>query len=92
MDIVIKEQSKRRLIFELVGSTHTICNILKEELWNDKNVTVAAYNIDHPLIGTPRFIIETTSPQEPVKALKDAIARLQKKNKATLADFSKLKV
>lgn len=79
MEINIIEDKKKRLVFELKGEGHTLCNVLREELWNDKSVTVSAYNISHPLVGIPTFIIETSS-KSPKKALKDAIARLKKKN------------
>ena len=58
MEINILEDKKKRLVFELKGEKHTICNALREELWNDKSVTISAYNISHPLIGIPKFIIE----------------------------------
>ncbi|MBN2423307.1 DNA-directed RNA polymerase subunit L [Candidatus Woesearchaeota archaeon] len=80
MDINVIEDKKRRFVFELKGEDHTFCNILREELWNDKSVKVAAYNISHPLIGIPKFIVETDSKKSPKKALKDAVARLKKKN------------
>jgi len=79
MEINIVEDKKKRLVFELKGEGHTLCNVLREELWNDKSVTVSAYNISHPLVGIPTFIIETSN-KSPKKALKDAIARLKKKN------------
>jgi len=80
MEIKILEDKKKRLVFELVGEDHTLCNVLREELWNDKAVTVSAYNISHPLVGIPKFIIETDGKTEPKAALKDAIKRLKKKN------------
>ena len=80
MEINILENKKKRLVFELKGEDHTLCNTLREELWNDKTVTVSAYNISHPLIGIPKFFVETNGEKEPKKALKDAISRLKKKN------------
>jgi DNA-directed RNA polymerase subunit L len=85
MEINILEEKSKKLVFELKGENHTLCNALREELWNDKAVTVSAYNISHPLVGVPKFIIETDGEKEPKKALKDAIARLKKKN----ADLAK---
>ena len=57
MDVNIIEDKKRRIVFELKSEDHTFCNILREELWNDKSVKVAVYNISHPLIGIPKFIL-----------------------------------
>ena len=78
MEINVLEDKKKRLVFELKGEGHTICNALREELWNDKSITVAAYNISHPLTAAPKFIIETSG-KSPKTALKAAITRLKKK-------------
>lgn len=91
MQIDVQEKTKKRLVFKLKGGSHTICNLLKDELWNDKDVSAAAYNIDHPLIGVPKFIIETNGKTEPDKALTDACNRLKKKNKEFSDAFAKLK-
>jgi len=83
MEINILEDKKKRLVFELKGEGHTLCNALREELWNDKSITVAAYNISHPLTAVPKFIIETNG-KSPKTALKSAIDRLKKKNSELL--------
>jgi DNA-directed RNA polymerase subunit L len=90
MELRVVEKSKKRLIFELIGADHTFCNALKRALWNDKSVKVSAYNIEHPLIGIPKFIIETDD-KEPEKALVDAVKKLQKKNEQFLELFKKIK-
>ena len=90
MEIEVLQKTNKRLVFNLKGTTHTLCNTLKEELWKDKGVTAAAYSISHPLIGQPKFIIETES-IAPEKALSDAIDRLQKQNKDFSTKFLKLK-
>ena len=90
MEINILEDKKNRLVFELKGEGHTLCNALREELWNDKNVTVTAYNIKHPLVSVPKFIIETKA-KDAKKALKDAIKRIKKKNSDLLTQVKKLK-
>jgi DNA-directed RNA polymerase subunit L len=86
MEINILEDKSKRLVFEIKGEDHTLCNALREELWNDESVTVSAYNINHPLVGIPKFIIETKADKEPKKALKDALSRLKKRN----SDIAKL--
>ncbi len=80
MEINVLEEKPKKMVFELKGEGHTLCNALREELWNDKAITVSAYNISHPLVGVPKFMIETNGDKEPKKALKDAISRLKKKN------------
>lgn len=78
MEFKVLEESKSKLVFELKGETHTFCNALKHELQQLKGVDIATYRIDHPLVGVPRFLIETKG-IEARKALKDALKALKKK-------------
>ncbi|MBD3354467.1 DNA-directed RNA polymerase subunit L [Candidatus Woesearchaeota archaeon] len=78
MELKILEDKKNKMIFELKGETHTFCNALKNELWNDSHVKAASYNIAHPLIGVPKFILETDGKESPKKALKNAAKNLKK--------------
>ncbi|MFT4304122.1 MAG: RpoL/Rpb11 RNA polymerase subunit family protein [Candidatus Woesearchaeota archaeon] len=79
MEIEILEESKNKIHFKIKGEDHTILNLLKEELWNDKNVKIAAYRMDHPLIGIPEMTVEVTQGNEAKKAIIDAVKRLDKK-------------
>jgi len=79
MEINIVEETKNKIIVELKGETHTFCNALKKELWNDKHVKIAGYNIAHPLIGVPRIVVETDGKETPKKALMEAAKRLSTK-------------
>ena len=88
MEITILEDTKTKLVFEIKGEDHTLCNALRKELWDQKDVKISAYNIDHPVVGFPKMIIETTS-----KSAKDvlltAIDSLKKKNTELLKKFEK---
>ncbi len=77
MEFKVLEESKTKLVFQLIGETHTFCNALKEELNNAKGVTLATYKIEHPLVGVPEFTLETKG-TEPRKALKEALKALKK--------------
>ncbi len=90
MELKVIEQSKKRLVFDVVGADHTFCGALKKELWNDKSIKISAYNVEHPLIGVPRFIVETDD-KEPQKALADAVKRLEKKNEQFVEHFKKVR-
>jgi len=79
MDIEILEETKNSIHFKLNGEDHTVLNLLKEELWNDKNVKISAYKMDHPLVGIPEMTVEVSQGNEPRKAIADAIKRLDKK-------------
>lgn len=78
MEFKVLEESKNRLVFQLIGESHTLCNALKEELKKVSGVELATYKIDHPLIGVPEFLLETKG-IEPRKALKEALKSLKKK-------------
>lgn len=85
MELKIIEEEKNKLIVELKGEDHTFCNAIKAELWNDKHVKAAAYNIEHPMVGEPKLIVETDGKEDP----KDALVAAAKRLKKTVDDFSK---
>ena len=90
MEIKVLEYKKNRLKFELVGKTHTLANVLSKELWNDKNIAIAGYTLDHPMTGNARMVVETHK-GDAKDALRDALARLKKKNKEFVSLAKKLK-
>ena len=77
MEINVVEKQKNKMIVEIKGEDHTFCNALVKELWEDKDVKNAAYNIDHPAVSSPVVVIETSG-KEPKKVLIDAAKRLKK--------------
>lgn len=91
MELKLVEKSKKKIVFDLIGADHTFCGALKKELWNDKAIKVSAYNVEHPLIGIPRFIVETED-KDPEKTLLDAVKRIDKRNEQFLELAKKLKI
>jgi len=87
MELKIIEQDGGLLKFEVVGEGHTLCNALRKELWNDKNVNVAGYNLAHPLIGNPVFAIDCKG--DPKKVLMSCVDRLRKNNKELVSLINK---
>lgn len=88
MELNTIEESKNKLIVELVGDTHTIPNVLQKELWNDKDVVISGYNIEHPLVGKPHILVQTKS-KAPRTALIDAVKRIKKDLDKFKSTFSK---
>ena len=85
MELNIKKDTKKELVFELKGLGHTFCNLLKEALYRTKGVEAASYTIDHPLVNVTKFIVVTDGKTEPKDALKNAIKNVKSKNN----DFTK---
>ncbi|HLD05928.1 MAG TPA: DNA-directed RNA polymerase subunit L [Candidatus Nanoarchaeia archaeon] len=79
MEVKILEEDKNRLVFEIHGEGHTLANALRKELWQDKHITAAGYQMDHPLLGNPKMVVETDG-KAPRKAVEDAVSRLQTNN------------
>jgi DNA-directed RNA polymerase subunit L len=77
MELNVIEEGKGKMIFELDGASHTICNILNKEIWKDKHIKNAGYTIRHPLIGKPEFVIETDG-EDPRKVVANACSKLKK--------------
>ncbi len=77
MKINILQQEKDKLKFEIVGEDHTLCNILRSELWEDSGVDITGYSIEHPVVSNPVFVIE--SKKDPKKILLNTINSLSKK-------------
>jgi DNA-directed RNA polymerase subunit L len=91
MKIEVVESTNKKLVFELEGADHTFCNALKDQLSEDSSVTISAYNISHPLVGKPKFFLETNKEGTPKEALEKAVAELKKKNNAFSKAFENLK-
>ncbi len=76
MNINVIEERKNKIIFE-IDASHTFCNALKTELVNDSHVKNVGYNIKHPLVGKPSFVVETDG-ADLRKTLAAAAQRLKK--------------
>ena len=91
MEIKVIEKKKNKLKLEIIGEDHTFCNSIRKELWNDKDVKVAGYNIEHPLVSNPVLTLETDK-KDPRKVLEATIKRLKSKNaqiKKSMTSISK---
>ena len=79
MNIDILHDKKNELEFVLPDESHGFSRLLVDELLKNKDVEVAQYNISHPLIGKPHFLVKTKS-----KAPKDAVKKALKSIKKEL--------
>ncbi len=58
------KKDPEHVVLEITGESHTICNILRKRLMAQDEVSAAAYDITHPLIGQPEFEVVSPNPQE----------------------------
>ena len=77
MELKILEEKKNRLVFTIEGDGATLANVLKKELWNDEHTKAAGFNVGHPLINVPTFVVETDG-ADPKKTLSAAAKRIAK--------------
>lgn len=92
MEIRIFEEKANRLVFDVAGVDHTVCNAIKEELLANDNIKAAGYEIDHPIVGLPKFVVETKKGTDAKKAVMDAL-KVIKNNIQSLSDsIKKLKI
>ncbi len=91
MELNVIEETPKKMVFELKGEGHTLCNAIKTALWSNKHVKVASYSIDHPLVGVPRMIIETDGEVKPRKVLIDTAEKLNAEVAKLKKEFSKIK-
>ncbi len=91
MELVVLEETPKRLVFELKGEGHSLCNTVKKALWDNKHVKISTYSIAHPLVGVPKMIVETDGEVKPRKAVMDAVEKLQKDAEKLRKEFSKIR-
>lgn len=90
MEIKLLEEDKKKLKIEVLGESHTLCNAIRNELWLNKSVNIAGYQIEHPMVNNPVLFVETEK-EDPKKALLNAASSLKKKVSELRKETAKLK-
>ncbi len=84
MKIEVIKNEKNHVEFLLDGERHTIPNLLKQKLLENKDVEFVSYILDHPMDEKSRFVLKTGG-KSPKKILEDTAKEIE----AELDDFSK---
>ncbi|MDX1610830.1 MAG: RpoL/Rpb11 RNA polymerase subunit family protein [Candidatus Thermoplasmatota archaeon] len=90
MQFDVRTHSKDTLDIGFVGERKTVLYMLKERLLMDDKVETANVLSDHPVLGDPRLVVQTSSgkPETAVKrAVKAARKELDELEDAFLADL-----
>jgi len=77
MNLTIVNNEKNFLEVSFEGNAHTILNLIKSKLLDEKDVTFAGYNKPHPLLEKSSLIIRTKK-EDPKKVLKKSIDEIIK--------------
>ncbi len=88
MEIKVLKQEKNKIEFEIIGEDHTLCNAVRNELWDFDEIDVSAYKIEHSLISEPTMLVETNK-GDPVNVIIKANESLKKKIKEFKDEFNK---
>lgn len=89
MEVQVIKEDKELLEVEIADEGHTLCNILRDELWNLEDTSIASYNIKHPLVSSPHLAVKVKK-GKPRKILLDAVDSIKTKTKELKALLTKL--
>jgi DNA-directed RNA polymerase subunit L len=82
MKIKIIKNTSRELEMEIEGEGHTLCNPLREILFENEHLSFAGYSVPHPLTQKAQFLIRTDGKAKAlnvfIQAAKKLIARTEK--------------
>ncbi|HLC59447.1 MAG TPA: DNA-directed RNA polymerase subunit L [archaeon] len=76
MELEVVKKEKNSITIQIKGENDTLVNLLREELWNDKNISEAAVLKDHPFTHNPKILVNVNS-GDPVDALQKAVDRIK---------------
>ena len=89
MEVNVLKEDKELIELEITGEDHTLCNIIRDELWNEEDTSFASYNLKHALISEPILTIKTKK-GKPRKAVLDAVESLKNKTKELKSLLNKI--
>jgi len=78
MELKIDKEDSKSIILEATGESFTLTNIIREELWNDDNISEAADIKEHPYLSQPKIFVKVNR-GSPRTALEKASKRIQEK-------------
>lgn len=62
MELRVLEKRKDKLKVEVVGESHTLVNLLRENAWKEK-ADQSSYMIEHPYLSQPKIIVRAKNPK-----------------------------
>lgn len=88
MELTILNKTDKEINIKVAGETHTLLNMLKTALLNNKHVEIATYDIKHPTISDPVLFVRTDG-ADPIDVIKKASKEMVKECDEFLKLFTK---
>lgn len=88
MELTILKKTDKEINIKVAGETHTLLNLLKTALLNNKHVEIATYDIKHPTISEPVLFVRTDG-ADPIDVIEKASGELIKECNEFIDLFSK---
>lgn len=90
MQIKIVKNTARELELDIEGEGHTLCNPLREILFENEHLTFAGYSVPHPLTRSAHFIVRTDGKVKALSAFKQAAQKLIERAEEFRTRFKKV--
>lgn len=81
MELKAVTLTDKEMEIEVLGENETFLNPIKQKLLADKDVDIAEYVIEHPLLSIPRIYFRTRGTTRPQVVLKRTVSALAKEFK-----------
>ncbi len=88
MELTILNKTDKEINIKVAGETHTLLNMLKTALLNNKHVEIATYDIKHPTISDPVLFVRTDG-ADPIDVIKKASKEMVKECDEFIKLFTK---
>jgi len=88
MELTILNKTENEINIKVSGETHTLLNMLKASLLNNKHVEIATYDIKHPTISDPVLFVRTDG-ADPIDVIKKASKEMVKECDEFIKLFAK---
>jgi DNA-directed RNA polymerase subunit L len=85
MEVRVLEKKNDKLKVEVMGESHTLLNLLRENAWKE-NADQASYMIEHPYLATPKITIIAKNPK---KVLLDSAQKISADSKGFIGEFKR---
>ncbi len=88
MELKFITKEKNIIEVEISGVDTSLLSALVEKLTNEKNVEMAAYKVEHPLVGSPKMMVKTRGAADAASLVAKALDELESETEEFRKKFS----